>query len=77
MEVIQASGDFAPKVAQKATGTIPILAFTDDVLGADLVSSLSRPGGNITGLTILSPELSDCRALQLSGTPPVAIHKSQ
>ena len=36
VEMIQASGDFAPKVAQKATSTIPILlAFTDDVLGAD------------------------------------------
>ena len=88
VEVIQASGDFAPKVAQKATSTVPILAFTDDVLGADLVSSLSRPGGNTTGLTILSPELSVKRLeilseivpglsrVGLSGTPPVAIHKS-
>ena len=70
VEVIQASGDFAPKVAQKATGTIPILAFTDDVLGADLVSSLSRPGGNTTGLTILSPELSAKRLEILSEIVP-------
>ena len=70
VEVIQASGDFAPKVAQKATGTIPILAFTDDVLGADLVSSLSRPGGNTTGLTILSPELSVKRLEILSEIVP-------
>ena len=89
VEVIQASGDFAPKVAQKASGTIPILAFTDDVLGADLVASLSRPGGNTTGLTILSPELSAkrleilvrlfpaCRALRYFGTPTAVNRKSQ
>jgi putative ABC transport system substrate-binding protein len=58
VEVIQASGDFAPRVAQRATSTIPIVAFTDDVLGAGLVASLSRPGGNTTGVTILAPELS-------------------
>ena len=57
VEVIEASGDFAPRVAQQATSTIPIVAFTDDVLGAGLVDSLSRPGGNTTGLTILAPEL--------------------
>ena len=58
VEVIEASGDFAPRVAQQATSTIPIVAFTDDVLGAGLVDSLSRPGRNTTGLTILAPELS-------------------
>jgi putative ABC transport system substrate-binding protein len=58
VEAIEASGDFAPRVAQQATRTIPIVAFTDDVLGAGLVASLSRPGANITGLTILAPELS-------------------
>ena len=31
VEVIEASGDFAPRVAQQATSTIPIVAFTDDV----------------------------------------------
>jgi putative tryptophan/tyrosine transport system substrate-binding protein len=56
--VIFASGDLAPKVAQQATETIPIVAISDDMLGAGVVTSLSRPGGNITGLTILSPELS-------------------
>jgi putative ABC transport system substrate-binding protein len=49
VEVIQASGDFAPRVAQQATSTIPIVAFTDDVLGAGLVTNLSRPGGNHRG----------------------------
>jgi putative ABC transport system substrate-binding protein len=58
VDVIQASGDLAPRVAQQATTTIPIVAMSDDILGAGLVTSLSRPGGNTTGLTILSPELS-------------------
>src|SRR5215467_13254476 len=58
VDVILAPGDFAPKVAQQATETIPIVAGGDDILGAGIVSSLSRPGGNTTGLTILSPELS-------------------
>ena len=70
VEVIQASGDNAPKVAQRATSTIPILAFTDDVLGAGLVDSLSRPSGNITGLTILAPELSAKRLEFLSAIVP-------
>jgi len=70
VEVIQASGDHAPKIAQQATGTIPILAFTDDVLGAGLVPSLSRPGGNTTGLTILAPELSAKRLEILSEIIP-------
>ena len=58
VDVFQASGDLAPRVAQQATATIPIVAFSDDILGAGLIPSLSRPGGNMTGLTILSPELS-------------------
>jgi ABC-type uncharacterized transport system substrate-binding protein len=70
VEVIQASGDYAPKIAQQATSTIPILAFTDDVLGAGLVASLSRPGGNTTGLTILAPELAAKRLEILSEIVP-------
>lgn len=58
VDVILGSGDLAPRVAQQATKTIPIVAFSDDILGAGLIPTLSRPGGNMTGLTILSPELS-------------------
>ncbi len=49
VEVIQASGDHAPKIAQKATGTIPILAFTDDVLGADLSPVCPDPAVTLLG----------------------------
>jgi putative ABC transport system substrate-binding protein len=70
VDVICAAGDLAPKVAQQATGTIPIVAITDDMLGAGLVNSLSRPGGNITGLTILAPELSAKRLEALKSILP-------
>ena len=58
VNVILSNGDYAPRVAQQATKTIPIVALCDDILGAEIVNSLSRPGGNTTGLSILSPELS-------------------
>jgi putative tryptophan/tyrosine transport system substrate-binding protein len=58
VDVITAFGDLAPKVAQQATTTIPIVAISDDIIGAGLIEGLSRPGGNTTGFTILSPELS-------------------
>ncbi len=58
VDAIAAFGDLAPRIVQQKTGTIPIVAIADDVIGAGLVSNLSRPDGNTTGLTILSPELS-------------------
>jgi putative ABC transport system substrate-binding protein len=70
VDVIHASGDLAPRVAQQATTTIPIVVITDDVEGAGLITSLSRPGANTTGLTILSPELSAKRLELLSEIVP-------
>ena len=64
VDVISPAGDFALRIAQQATSTIPIVANSDDMLGMGLVPSLARPGGNTTGLTILSPELS-AKRLQL------------
>jgi putative ABC transport system substrate-binding protein len=58
VDVIVAFGDHAPRVVQEATQTIPIVAMGDDILGAGIISSLSRPGGKTTGITILSAELS-------------------
>jgi len=58
LDVLMTFGDLGPKIAQQATTTIPIFAFSDDILGAGLVSSLSRPDRNTTGLTIMAPELS-------------------
>jgi putative ABC transport system substrate-binding protein len=58
VDVLVTFGDLTPKIAQQATKAIPIVAISDDILGAGLVASLSRPEGNATGLTIMSPELS-------------------
>jgi putative ABC transport system substrate-binding protein len=70
VDVILAFGDLGPRIAQQATETIPIVAISDDILGAGLISSLSRPGGNITGFTILSPELSAKRLQVLQEIVP-------
>ena len=48
--------------AKKATSTKPIvIAQAGDPVGAGLVASLARPGGNVTGLVSLSPELNTKR----------------
>src|SRR6476660_6248496 len=46
VDLIHAAGDAAVRAAQRATANIPILAFTDDMLGQGLVRSLAKPGGN-------------------------------
>jgi putative tryptophan/tyrosine transport system substrate-binding protein len=61
MDAIFCVGDAAIRAAQAATKTIPIVANTDDMLGAGLVQSLARPGGNTTGFSILADELDGKR----------------
>jgi putative tryptophan/tyrosine transport system substrate-binding protein len=61
VDVIAAAGDPAIRAAQKATKAIPILAATDDMVGAGLVSSMARPDGNTTGVSILATELDGKR----------------
>jgi ABC-type uncharacterized transport system substrate-binding protein len=61
VDVILAAGDAAVRAAQRATTSLPILAVTDDMVGQGFVHSLSKPGGNITGVTILSSELDGKR----------------
>ena len=56
-----AGGVTAIRAAQKATDTIPILAMTDDMVGAGLVSSLAKPGGNTTGVSLLMSDLDGKR----------------
>ena len=57
MAVIVTAG--SPAELKEATSTIPIvMASADDPVGGGFVASLARPGGNITGLSQLSPELS-------------------
>jgi putative ABC transport system substrate-binding protein len=59
VDVIVTGGEQAIRAARQATRTIPIvMGASNDPVGAGLVASLGRPGGNITGMTILSGELS-------------------
>ena len=59
IEIIVTGGPPATRSAKEATATIPIvMGFDDDPIGNGFVKSLARPGGNITGLSALAPEIS-------------------
>jgi putative ABC transport system substrate-binding protein len=59
VDVIITSGPPLTRAAKQATTTIPIVMAQDrDPVGSGFVASLARPGGNITGLSRLAPELS-------------------
>ena len=59
VDVIVTAGASATRAAKKATSTIPIVMAQDsDPVGKGIVASLARPGGNITGLSTLAPEIS-------------------
>jgi putative tryptophan/tyrosine transport system substrate-binding protein len=58
VDVILAGGGQQVAAAKEATPTIPIvMAPALDAVGQEFVASLARPGGNITGLSVISPEL--------------------
>ena len=62
VDVIVAAGTQAISAAKQSTRVIPIvMAVTADPIGSGFVASLARPGGNITGLTSLSPDISGKR----------------
>ena len=59
VDIIVTAGATATRAAKEATTTIPIVMAQDsDPVGNGFVASLARPGGNITGLSTLAPELS-------------------
>jgi putative ABC transport system substrate-binding protein len=58
VSVIATFGDSGLQLAQRTTTSIPIVALVDDFVGSALAGSLARPGGNITGVSLLAPELS-------------------
>src|ERR671919_926528 len=59
VDLIVTAGPLVTRAAKEATSTIPIVMAQDpDPVGNGFVASLARPGGNITGLSRLAPELS-------------------
>jgi putative tryptophan/tyrosine transport system substrate-binding protein len=65
VDIIVTTGPSTTLAAKKASGTIPIvIASAGDPVGSGLVSSLAQPGGNITGLSLMAPDL-DGKRLEL------------
>ena len=62
VEVLVTGGPISTRRAKEATVTIPIVMAQDtDPVGSGFIASLARPGGNITGLATLAPEISGKR----------------
>ena len=62
VDVIVGRGTLGPLAAKRATSTIPIvMAASGDPLGSGLVASLARPGGNVTGMSLMVPDLGGKR----------------
>jgi len=60
-DIIVAAGTQAAQAAQRATKSIPVVMMASNPLGNGLVESLAHPGGNVTGLSLQTPELSGKR----------------
>jgi putative ABC transport system substrate-binding protein len=70
VDVIVATADSSARAAQQITKTIPIVLTTGDPVASGLADSLAKPGGNVTGLTVLLADLSGKRLEILRETFP-------
>jgi putative ABC transport system substrate-binding protein len=71
VDLIVTYGTLAPLAARRATATIPIvMSSAGDPLGSGLVASLARPGGNVTGLSMMVPEMGGKRLQMLKQVLP-------
>src|SRR6516225_908004 len=62
VEVIVATGTLGPLAAKHATSTIPIvMTAAGDPLGSGLIANLAHPGGNVTGLSLMVPDIAGKR----------------
>src|SRR5262249_13854263 len=62
VELIIASGTLGPLAAKRATSTIPIvMTAAGDPLASGLIASLAHPGGNVTGLSLMVPDIAGKR----------------
>ena len=73
VEIIVTFGAVAGVAAKGATKSIPIVAITGDPVAFGLVPNMSRPGGNITGIALISPELATKRLELLRELQPSAV----
>ena len=69
--IVTTGGAPATSAAKRATSTIPIvMADAGDPVGTGLVASLGRPGGNVTGLSVMDPDLTGKRLQLLKEAAP-------
>jgi putative ABC transport system substrate-binding protein len=75
VDVIVTSSTRAIKAVKNATSTIPIvMVAAADPVGTGLIASLANPGGNVTGLSMRSPDLSGKRVQLLKEVAPRVRH---
>jgi putative ABC transport system substrate-binding protein len=75
VDIFVTAGPTATRAAKQVTSTIPIvMAFDTDPVGSKFAASLARPGGNITGLSIVSPELGGKQIELLKQVVPGVSH---
>jgi putative ABC transport system substrate-binding protein len=73
VDIIVTDGTLAPLAAKRATQTIPIVLRTGgDPVGSGLVESLARSGNNVTGLSLMAPDLGGKRLELLKELVPAA-----
>jgi putative ABC transport system substrate-binding protein len=72
VDVLICGGDATIRAAQQVTQTVPIVGIADDMVASGLVASLARPGGNTTGVSILTTELDGKRLELLIELVPAA-----
>jgi ABC-type uncharacterized transport system substrate-binding protein len=60
-DAIVSAGDFITQKFKETTKSIPLVAMTEDMVAAGFAASLAKPGGNITGISLMSPDLDGKR----------------